>query len=112
LPLILLPETNTVAVIYRSRSGRLRERRVVDPWTLTDPVQVTARSVVQNAVDSDQAGADAIADGSAVHVLLVEEGSGSIFHTYSGAIGRWSEPVLQVEGIDGPWIRGARVITG
>lgn len=112
LPLVLLPGTNTVAVIYRSGSGELRERRVLDDGSLTDAATVTQRKVVQNAVDSDQAGADAIADGSVIHVLFIEQGSGNIFHTDSGANGSWSEPALLVDGINGQWIRGAPVTFG
>lgn len=109
LPLVVLPGTDTVVVIYRSRSGQLRERRILDDGTLTGPVRVTERRVVQNAVDSDQAGADAIADGSAVHVLFIEEDSGSIFHTRSAEDGSFGPATLEVGDIRGQWVRGAPV---
>jgi hypothetical protein len=109
LPLVRLAGTNTVVVIYRSRSGELLERRILDDGTLTPPARVTDRLVVQNAVDSDQTGADAIADGSAVHVLFIEQGSGHIFHTRADADGTWSPAALEIDSIRGQWIRGAAV---
>jgi len=73
---------------------------------------VSDRTVVQNAVDSDQTGADAIADGNTVHVLFIEENSGSIFHTYSSEPGVWQPPTLEVDGIQGQWIRGTKLVQG
>lgn len=106
LPLIFLPETNTVVVIYRLGTGKLWARRIVDHGRLTDPVQVSNRNVVQSAVDSDQTGADAIAASGAAHVLFIEEGTGSIYHTWSDESGVWTPATLQVDDITGQWIRG------
>jgi|GEM_PF-281598 len=109
LPLVFIPETNTVSIIYRLASGFLWERRSTDHRALTEPVQVSDRRVVQNAVDSDQAGADAIADGQTVHVLFIEQESGSIFHARSERAGAWSEAVPVAEDVNAQWVRGARL---
>jgi hypothetical protein len=109
LPLVFVPETNTVAILYRQTDGRLWERRSVGQGALTAPVQVSERIVVQNAVDSDQVGADAIADGTSVHVLYIEQGSGHIYHTHRDAAGGWQPATLQVDGVDAQWVRGARL---
>ncbi len=106
LPLVFLPETNTVAVVYRRASGRLWARRIEGDGTITAPAQVTDRAVVQNAVDSDQAGADAVAAGGAVHVLFIGESTGHLYHTQSGAAGVWAPATLEVDGIAGQWVRG------
>lgn len=111
LPLVYQIETNTVVVIYRVTDGTLWERRVSD-GDLTEPVQISERQVVQNAVDSDQAGADAIAHGDEVHLLFIEKGSGSIYHTISHEPGEWQPPELLIDGINAQWIRGNRLVQG
>jgi hypothetical protein len=112
LPLVFIAETDTVVVIYRAPSGELWERRIVAHGAPAEPVRVTGRRVVQNAVDSDQAGADAIAHGTTVHVLFIEEGSGSVFHTHTGPEGGWTPATLEIDGIRAQWIRGAPLTLG
>ncbi len=112
LPLVYLPDTNTAVVIYRLATGMLWERRISGDGTVSDPVQLSDRAVVQNAVDSDQAGADAVADGTTVHVLFIEQDTGHIFHTYSSETGAWSPSTLQVGGVTAQWIRGMRYARG
>jgi hypothetical protein len=73
---------------------------------------VSDKPVVQNAVDSDQTGADAIADGTTVHMLFIEENTGNIFHTYSSEPGVWQPPTLRIDGIQAQWIRGTRFVHG
>lgn len=109
LPLVFLPDTSTVVVLYRLADGTLWERRVADNGTPAPPVQVSDRAVVQNAVDSDQTGADAIAEGETVHVVFVEEASGSIYHTWSGPNREWAPAALVVDGVRTQWIRGQTI---
>ena len=104
LPLIFIPETNTVVIIYRHSDGKLWERRVVNDGTPTPAVQVTDRAVVQQAVDSQQPEADAVLDGDTIHVLFIEESSRSIFSTHDD--GGWQASTLQVDKILGSWVRG------
>lgn len=113
LPLVYLPDTNAIVIIYRTDDGMLRERRVQN-GRLTDPVQVAERSVVQNAVDSDQTGADAVGIGSSVHLLFIEEDTGRLFHTSAGGDRSWSPPTVQVDSVFGrpvttQWVRGQAV---
>lgn len=112
LPLVLLPESNTVSIIYRLASGELEERRSVDHGELGEPVRVTDRKVVQNAVDADQTGADAIADGERVHVLFIEEETGHLYHTHTDETGSWQPASLQVDGENVQWVRGQRLKGG
>ena len=109
LPLVFLPESNTVSIIFRVAEGTLKERRVSADSTLRAAVTVTDRRVVQNAVDSDQTGADAIADGNRVHVLFIDDNSRHLYHTFSDEAGNWQPAALQVDGINGQWVRGARI---
>jgi len=112
LPLVVLPETTTVVILYRRADGTLWERRIVEGGAPTAPVQVSTRRVVQNAVDSDQTGADAIAAAGTVHVLFIEDGSGHIYHTQSDAAGAWSPATQQVAGVTAQWVRGMMLTSG
>lgn len=109
LPLVYLPETDTVSVIYRLQSGLLSERRRTAGGDWSEAVRVSDRPVVQNAVDSDQVGADAIAHGNTVHVLFIDEDSRSIFHARRKNNGQWTAPEPVVEGINAQWVRGMPV---
>jgi hypothetical protein len=93
-----------VVIIYRLESGRLWERRIVKEQPPTDPVRVTDRDVVRNAVDSQQPGADAVSEGDTVHVLFIDQSSRRIFSTQDR--GGWQTSTLQIENILGSWIRG------
>jgi hypothetical protein len=104
LPLVYIADTNTVVIIYRLYSGELWERRVVNDGPPTPPVRVTDRSVVRDAVDSQQPGADVVLDGRTVHLVFIEQSSRSIFSTNDS--GGWQHSQLQVDAIMGSWIRG------
>ena len=104
LPLVFIPRTNTVVIIYRQSDGRLWERRVVGDGPPTPARQVTDRAVIQDAVDSQQPAADAVVDGETVRVLFVEASSRSIFSTSDDA--GWQPSTLRVDNILGSWIRG------
>lgn len=105
LPLVYIPQTDTTVIIYRLADGTLWERRVTGDELPTAAVQVTARPVVRNAVDSQQAGADAVADGETVHVLFIDDADRNIYSTHDA--GGWQSPTLEVDDIDGGWVRGS-----
>ena len=107
LPLVVL-DSGEVVVLYRLADGGLWERRITGD-AITPPVRVADRPVVQNAVDSEQVGADAIADGGAAHVLFIEEGTGHLYHTRSDAAGAWSTPELLADDVRAQWVRGRRL---
>jgi hypothetical protein len=104
LPLVYIPESNTVVIIYRLDSGNLWERRVVNHGRPTPAMRVTDRIVITDAVDSQQPGADAVRDGNTVQLLFIEKSSRSIFSTHDR--GGWQPPTLQVGKIIGSWLRG------
>ena len=106
LPLVYLPESNATVILHRRASGQIWARRMADNGTLSSPVQVTERPVAQSAVDSDQVGADAVAIGSSVHVLFIEEGTGRLYHTSSSRRGEWGAATVQVDSADAQWVRG------
>lgn len=107
LPLVYIPESNTVVILYRLADGRLWERRVVNGGPPTAAVMVTDREVVRDAVDSQQPGADVVLDGETIHALFIDESSRTIFSTHDGGEGMWRPSTPQVEGIRGSWVRGS-----
>ena len=104
LPLVYLPETGTVVVIYRLADGYLWERRIDKSATITEPVKVSDRPVVTDAVDSQQTGADAVLDEQTVRVLFIDEETRSIFSTHDR--GGWQPARLETGEILGSWVRG------
>jgi hypothetical protein len=106
LPLVYLPGTDTVVIVYRGPDGYLYERRVVGNSAPTPAVRVSDRPVVQHAVDSQQTGADAVTDGESVYVLFIDEQDRSLYSTRDGD-GGWAPARLKVDGILGSWVRGS-----
>jgi hypothetical protein len=108
-PLAFLPRTNEVAIVYRRADGRLAERRVVEGGIMTTEAIISDRTVTQNAVDSDQVGADLVEHDGRLHLLFLDQETGSIYHAQSPEAGVWSTAQPVVEGIRGQWIRGQLV---
>ncbi len=108
LPLLHRPESDSVSIIYRARDGRLRERSVDNGDAWSEALIVAERTVVQNAVDSDQAGADAVADGNTLHVLFIEDGTGDLFHAARRGTA-WTEARRIVTDSDVQWVRGTMI---
>lgn len=106
-PLAVLPDSGTTVVIYREHDGMLHERRFSREGELSAPVRVSPLAVTTDAVDSEQVGADLVADGDTLHLLFIEARSGSLFHSRSDRAGVWSGPRPVVEGIEGAWVRGS-----
>lgn len=104
LPLVHLPASNSVAILYRARDGHLWERRVLAQGAPTAPRRVTDRPVIHNAVDSQQPAADVVADGETLHVLFIDAATRSLYSTHDS--GGWSPSQLRVGKILGSWVRG------
>ena len=104
LPLLFIPEKHTAVIVFRSSDGKLWERRIVNHGSATPAVKVSDRTVVLQAVDSQQPGADVVLDGETVHVLFIDDASRSIFSTHDK--GGWQTSTQRVDGIQGSWVRG------
>jgi hypothetical protein len=104
LPLLYNPHKDEVIIIYRLKTGNLWERRIINDAPPTDAVMVTDLKVTTDAVDSQQAGADAILKGGTVYVLFIEESSRGIFSIHDN--GGWQQAKPQVVNILGSWVRG------
>ncbi|MBN1466524.1 exo-alpha-sialidase, partial [candidate division KSB1 bacterium] len=103
LPLLYNPQKDEVIIIYRLATGNLWERRAVKN-VLTEATKITEHKVITDAVDSQQAGADAVLDGDIAYVLFIEESSRSINSTSDK--GGWQPARLLVDDILGSWVRG------
>lgn len=106
LPLVYLPESDSVVIVYRLDNGQLWSRRVDGQGRAAAAVPVTARKVITNAVDSQQAAADVVADGNTLHLLLIDAGDRSLYHTQTDDQGNWTEARRVLGGIKGSWVRG------
>ncbi len=106
LPLSRLA-SGAVSIVYRPEDGRLLERTLSPTGALGSPAVVTSVRVASGPVDSDQATADVIAVGVDLHVLFVEEATGSLWHVARRGSAGWGTPALVMDGIEGQWVRGA-----
>lgn len=105
LPLVYLPQSDTVVIAYRLADGRLWERRIHGTAAPAPARLITGRPVVRDAVDSQQAGADAVAWGEHAVVGFIDAENRSIYTTVHRGEG-WETPTLAVQGILGSWVRG------
>jgi hypothetical protein len=106
LPLGWVSASNTVVVAWRDADGTLWERRTPADGSVSAPVRITTRPVVQSAADSDQVGADLVVHDGVVHVVFIDEETRDLWHTSSSAPGIWTPARPVVEEIDGQWVRG------
>ena len=105
LPLLYLSESNSIGIVYRTQDGRLHERRINAEGVWTEPMMISPHIVVQSAVDSDQTGADAIADGDSMHVLFIEAETGQLYYS-SDRDGQWREAEPVITDANVQWVRG------
>jgi hypothetical protein len=107
LPLVLMPDGETVVMVYQKETGGLWERRIDGAGELTAPRAVTDRPVVREAADSQQPGADVVAIGDHVHVLFSADEDRHLYHTHDAADGSWQPAKLLVDEVRVEWVRGA-----
>ncbi len=105
LPLVRDETSGAVTIAYRLADGSLWERTRASDGSFALPVQITTLSVVTDAVDSQQAGADLMMTDHGPMVLFIDQQSRSIFCARKRN-GHWSAPNLVIAGIEGSWIRG------
>ncbi len=104
LPLVYNSSKDEVVILYRLADGKLWERRVVNNGPPSRAKMVTDMKVVTDAVDSQQAGADAVLNGDSVQVLFIDTVTRSILCTHDSQ--GWQPPTIQVDNILGSWVRG------
>lgn len=108
LPILYHEEDNSVSVIFRASDRRLYERRRSELGDWSNTQRISRIPVVQNAVDSDQVGADAIVANGQIHVLFVDDQSRQLYYAKKTSEG-WLEPSQLTTGMNVQWVRGATV---
>jgi hypothetical protein len=110
---VFIPGRNQIALVYREQEGNLSERRF-DLATdyLSEPRIIVSDPVVQNAVDSDQTGADLVLEDDLLHLFYIPEKGRGLFHKQSNGTGKWSEPKLLVDEIEASWVRASTIESG
>jgi hypothetical protein len=106
LPLGWEPVSNTVVAAWRRNDGTLWERRIRADGTVSAPVRITARPVVQNGADSEQVGADLVVHNGAAHVVFIDEATSDLWFTSRTDAGGWTPARPVVDGLDAQWVRG------
>ena len=106
LPLGWVSASSTVVVAWRRADGTLWERRIRANGSVSDPVLITSRPVVQSGADSDQVGADLVVHDGVVHVVFIDGETRDLWHTSSPTPGIWTPVRPVIEGIDAQWVRG------
>lgn len=105
LPLIYLPEKDATVAIYRKSDGYLYMSHYSgEKWS--QPLQISDRTVVINAVDSEQTGADAIVFGNQIIVTYISDVDRYIYMTKLNDLENTPNSELIVSDINGSWIRG------
>lgn len=114
LPLVYIPETDTLVVAYRLDDGQLYERRITGDAAPTAALQISDRPVITDAVDAQQAAADLVHDGSVLHALFIDTETRSIHHSCNDLAGDagWQPSTVVVDGILGSWVRGGVLESG
>ncbi|MGJ3242221.1 MAG: sialidase family protein [Opitutales bacterium] len=105
LPLARDARNDQVSLIFRRTEGTLVEHRIRN-GILDTPATVTDRPVIQNAVDSDQAGADLVIHDGKRYVLFIDRADQDLWLTQTGANGTWQPPKRLIDGITAQWVRG------
>jgi len=106
LPLVYLTEKETTIAVYRQSDGYLYLSYKSSGNTYSEPLIVSDRTVVTNAVDSDQAGADVVAWQDKIIISFIAEEDRDIYLTTISDFNQLPETKLIVPNIDGSWVRG------
>jgi len=105
LPLLHLPEKNVTVAVYRQTDGYLY-LSYFSKSNWSEPLRVSDRTVVTNAIDSEQTGADVVAWGNQIIITFISEEDRNIYLTTLTSFDQTPESKLIVSDIDGSWVRG------
>ncbi|MDZ7808023.1 MAG: hypothetical protein U5K71_13030 [Gracilimonas sp.] len=106
LPAAYIPEREATVVVYRKSDGFLYLILKYSNNKWSEPVRVSDKPVVINAVDSEQTGADMVVHKGRVIVSFISDADRDIYFAVLNELDQSPKANLVVSGIDGSWIRG------
>jgi hypothetical protein len=106
LPLAYLPGKETTVAVFRQSDGYLYLSFKSSDSSWSEPVRVSDRHVVTNAVDSDQAGADMVTWGDKIIISYIAEEDRDIYVAIISDFNETPDAKLIVPDINGSWVRG------
>ncbi len=107
LPLGYLTEKETTVAVFRQSVGYLYLCYKSTDETWSEPVKVSDRKVVTNAVDSEQTGADLVIWENQIIISFISEENRDIYLTVISDFDQETpNSKLIVSNIDGSWVRG------
>lgn len=106
LPLVYIPEKETTFAVFRQSNGYLYLSSISTKNSWSEPTRVSDRTVVTNAVDSDQAGADVVAWEDKIIISFISEEDRDIYLAIINIFDQTPDAKLIVHNIDGSWVRG------
>lgn len=106
LPLIHIEDKNITIVAYRKSSGYLFAKYKSSGGNWSRPISISDHSIVTNAVDSDQAGADIVEFGGKIYATYIGEETKEIYLSILEDFQSRAKITKLISKIDGSWIRG------
>lgn len=106
LPLAYWPEKETTIAVFRQTDGYLYLIYSSGDKNWSAPRRISDHSVVTNAVDSEQAGADLVFFGGIIYIVYIAKEDRDLYMTKINEFNEAPESVKIVEDIEGSWVRG------
>lgn len=107
LPLAYWPNEKVTLAVFRQSDGYLYLSKRASGQAWSEPVRVSDRPVVTNAVDSDQAGADMVVWEDQIIVTFISDDDRDLYWVKISDFDQMPKAQLLVPNIDGSWVRGS-----
>ena len=106
LPLIYLNDPGTTVIAFRQTDGYLYLCRRLQDNKWSEPFRASDRPVITNAVDSDQAGADAVSFEGKIYLSFISQDTRELYLSVITDFENAPSSTKVVSNIEGSWVRG------
>ncbi len=106
LPLVYLDDPGTTFAVFRQSDGYLYGSLRSQNNTWEKPSRISDRTVVTNAVDSDQPGADVVVYGDKIYIVFISQDNRDIYFSTLTDFQTVPASTRIVPDINGSWVRG------